>query len=127
MKMYSASKKEYSKVILDSADLPKTYGIEPGKYEVEILAEGQYKIISLQSVSSKSIVKVEELINSLCNAAHGYTDCEMPIKKYGKLMGCFSDPVSGEKMVDFRFPPRLVLKFWKKPQEGLFYLFVVTV
>lgn len=109
--MYSASKKEYSQVILDSENVPKSYGIEPGKYEVEIVAEGQYKITPLQAVKPKTIAKIEELINSLCNAAHGYTDCEMPVKVYGKLMGCFSDPVSGEKMEDFRFPPRLVLKF----------------
>lgn len=111
MKMYSASKKEYSKVVLDSSGLPKSYGIEPGKYEVEILGEGQYGITPLQSVNPKTIVKIEEFINSLCNAAHGYTDCEMPIKKYTKLMVCFSEPVSGEKMEDFRFPPRLTLKF----------------
>jgi hypothetical protein len=111
MKMYSASKKEYSQLILDSVGIPKSYGIEPGKYEVDIIGEGQYKVVPLQPVKPKTILKIEELINLLCNAAHGYTDCEIPLNKYSKLMACFSDPVSGEKMEDFRFPPRLILKF----------------
>src|SRR5579875_249734 len=107
MKMYSASKREYDKVILDANNLAKLYSIEPGKYEIQIVSEGQYKITPMQNCKKKSIENVEKFIDMLSYAAHGYTDCEIPIKKYTELMSNFSNPITGEKMIDFKFKPKL--------------------
>ena len=91
--------------VLDASLLPKNRGISPGKYDLTIAPSG-VKSVSGQGFtpSPSDIASIGELVIVLAYASRGYTDCQMPLATFRKLVGAFSSS-SGSQALDFKFPP----------------------